>query len=190
MVYSLAVKNKFYEDDIYANLNDFSFPPSVIKKYSTINATKSKKNKMMHVLNKHTKELNDEWSVNGLLLFNNTEIIGFLFYNLDKINLSLCEFTFLLIDEENQRKGYGSLLMKHFIEKIIEKPLLIRLKTNEKEKMWYKKFGFQEKNEIIFKDDIEGLTDKKNEYEMLYLLTQSFIDIMVLMKMLVNKRGS
>ena len=186
MVYNLAVKNNFHIDDIYANLNDFKCPPSFYKKFNTIYKNKNERNEMMRRLNAITQEKQDEWEVNGFLLMNDMKIIGFLFYNICKNNPVECELTFLLIDKDYKKNGYGSLAINYFFEKIKEFELIVRVKTEINEITWYKKFGFLEKKDVPFNDQIDGLVETKDDFHVLYYMTKKFLMFIRLLNNIIN----
>ena len=113
----------------------------------------------------------DNENYKGYLLYVDDKAIGFIMYYNNKVEGKSINDTvhYLLIDKEYQSKGYGSLLLKHYINKT--DTLVIKVnQVEEKAEKFYRKHGFNEDYKIYYdyQKDIRG--------EILLILSKKEID--------------
>jgi ribosomal protein S18 acetylase RimI-like enzyme len=162
-ILTLSKRNKFYYEDLYLILMRTIEPKSKAKHallYNTIN--KNMDDEIEKFLNacKSTKE--------GLFIVLEKKIIGFLTYDIDEMKIS-CGLSFLLIDKDYRGSGYGTLLLKYFIELLHEIKLNCVVKIEDMDNIdWYKRFGFKNKEEL--KREIEYEEGMIERFKYLYYL--------------------
>lgn len=99
-------------------------------------------------LDRHLPETEFENKVRdqrGYVLLENSKPAGLLRYNLFWDNTPFC--TMLFIEESNQKKGYGTLLMEHWEKDMKSRGyhmLLTSTQVDEEAQHFYRKLGYQD----------------------------------------------
>jgi GNAT superfamily N-acetyltransferase len=140
-VYQMAKKNNFYAEQVYQFL---------FRKLSPDNPLSSLPESIQRKLTGGSSGFSkyDKYEFQLRLLKRGTTLVGFALWNYPRENNGKCCLEFLLIDETEQGKGYGKILMDDFIKWADKnRPhVLIQIPANDERcKHIYSKYGFTPK---------------------------------------------
>jgi GNAT superfamily N-acetyltransferase len=160
IVMKLCERNKFCEDDVYAELYRDA-PPHLKKRLNTLD--KRLYRKFMDNLNERFSGLES----NGYFIIieknDKKKVVGFIIYNINE-SIQASSLLFILIDKKYQNNGLGTILVTKYIQEVDDKKLLganVKI-IDEKVEKFYKKMRFDEYPDLI--------KSEKGQYKVLHYI--------------------
>ena len=150
----LSKNNKFHMDDLHMLIYGKVYLPMWKKQIKSMirprdiedYTAKFEKDFALHMFSEKSN------LCEGIFICKDNRPVGFLLYQIRNCVLPRIDLTFLLIDKNNQRNGYGSLLLNKFIKDVEHlKPIIIVKVDDELSSNWYIKMGFTNLVECIQK---------------------------------------
>ena len=142
IVMKLCKRNKFYEDDIYTEIYRET-PPKIQNLMMMLGIEAEMK------MNKLLYETYENVVSYGYFMIDKQEsrnaVVGFSIYNIENTR-TRSELMFIMVDKDYQNRGFGTSLLKHYLNIIDNEKLFSRVKCDKTDDLiqkWYKKNGYK-----------------------------------------------
>ena len=142
IIMKLCKRNNFYEDDIYTEIYR-EIPPKIHKHMMMLCNDANTK------MNEFIRQTYENVVSYGYFMIDKQEsrnaVVGFSIYNIEKTRIR-SELMFILVDKDYQNRGFGTSLIKHYLNIIDNEKLFARVKCEKTDDLiikWYKNNGFK-----------------------------------------------
>ena len=142
IIMKLCKRNKFYEDDIYTEIYR-EIPPKIMKQLMMLGNDANTK------MNGFLRETYENVVSYGYFMIDKQEsrnaVVGFSIYNIENTRIR-SELMFVMVDKDYQNRGFGTSLIKHYLNMIDNEKLFSRVKCDKTDDLiikWYEKNGYK-----------------------------------------------